>query len=485
LLIPVIAWLGACSLINQFDDVKPAVDAGGAAGTSGGGTNGGASGTSAIDGSTGGSAGNTMGGGGTAGASGNAGLSDSGPADTPPDAPRPLVCRFTLGSAGNHKLLADFSTLPVIAGSSRTLGDHLFLLPFNGGNQVRILGQFNGQQNTYVEYFASDSPPFPAGQTITSNGRLLDVHRLTPTSIGALVESTIDRTTNAQIPPQFELHTIRDGDFGPMPGVTPLTASGELGTSGSIEGLFSPDADGNLAIAASFQMPGTWRAAFGLFHPTNAPIALTPVFDNVSGDAARPSIVLRVRSNGASYAFYGESPQVEYEFKDDLTMPGRRPILGNGFVVGATLDLLNKLNIAVADLGTMMAPHLQLKVGQFDPSAAMTFDPMTLVIGKEAASLLDVPIGSAPGFTDDALLMAGPTGISRKELSILILDVYGHTRAEQKLDDTAFEIGIGALAPRGGIGGIGGKYHVVWTETHTDPNGSKYDILYYDLIECL
>ena len=61
----------------------------------------------------------------------------------------------------------------------------------------------------------------------------------------------------------------------------------------------------------------------------------------------------------------------------------------------------------------------------------------------------------------------------------------GRTRAAQKLQDTQSPVSQGGIAPRGNIGGVGGKYHIAWAETHQDGSGSKYDVLWYDQIECL
>jgi hypothetical protein len=98
-------------------------------------------------------------------------------------------------------------------------------------------------------------------------------------------------------------------------------------------------------------------------------------------------------------------------------------------------------------------------------------------------SLSEVPIGALNGWTDDFLLFAGPTGTGT-ELSIWFLDVLGRTWALQKLQDTQFPVSQATITPRGNMGGIGGQYHVAWAETHQDSSGNKYDVVWYDQINC-
>jgi hypothetical protein len=62
--------------------------------------------------------------------------------------------------------------------------------------------------------------------------------------------------------------------------------------------------------------------------------------------------------------------------------------------------------------------------------------------------------------------------------------VLGRTRAAQKLQDTPFPVTQASIAPRGAMGGIGGQYHLTWSETHQDTSGNKYDVLWYDQINC-
>ena len=49
----------------------------------------------------------------------------------------------------------------------------------------------------------------------------------------------------------------------------------------------------------------------------------------------------------------------------------------------------------------------------------MTFSDDKLNLAKQAASFAEVPFGSIPGFLEDYLIFAGPTGSARTELSIL------------------------------------------------------------------
>src|SRR5262249_23748632 len=127
----------------------------------------------------------------------------------------------------------------------------------------------------------------------------------------------------------------------------------------------------------------------------------------------------------------------------------------------------------------------KLFMGQIDPSQAFSFDPSTFVLAKSANSLTDVPIGSLTGYVDDMLLFAGPTGVLRKELSLWFVDAGGQTRAEQKLADTPGEVSNAIVFPRGTNVGPIGKYHLAWSESLIDDGGAKYDVLWYDQLECL
>jgi hypothetical protein len=132
-----------------------------------------------------------------------------------------------------------------------------------------------------------------------------------------------------------------------------------------------------------------------------------------------------------------------------------------------------------------MMRWFKLFVGQTDVMQAYTFDPSALTLARMATSLIDVPIGSLNGYAGDMLLFAGPTGITRKELSIWFVDVWGQTRAQQKLADTLGEVSGGIAVPRGTGVGPNNKYHVAWTERMLDDGGAKYDVLWYDQLECL
>jgi hypothetical protein len=157
---------------------------------------------------------------------------------------------------------------------------------------------------------------------------------------------------------------------------------------------------------------------------------------------------------------------------------------GTPFVITAGLDLMGSLNIVMADLGTVQNPTLKLLVGQLDNAQAMTFLPGSLAVGKMAASVAEVPMGGMSGLGDDILYLAGPTGLSRKELSLLFVDVWGNTRVEQKLTDTLGEVTNAAIVPRG-VNTALGRYHIAWSEEYQDAMGNKYDKIFYDQLECL
>jgi hypothetical protein len=495
--------LGACSLINHFDDVKPGTTGGstggpgtssstttstGSAGTGAGGdTPAGAGGGTSVTsggGSATGGAGPTGGaGGGTAGSGTGGSATDSGVADVRQEnaPPRVLQCRFTIGSAtGGHRKLDDYSTF---MGGDRTLADKFFMLPVGNGTTVRILTQLKGQQNNYLEYFASDGGGVGTVQNVYSGGRLVDAHKIDLNSSGALFIST------DMHPPELVLHKFDDANQNWMPAVIQLTNPGDLGGSGNVEASFSPAPDGTIALAMSFQpmtgMPVT-QAAFGLYRGGML-ARVIPLFTDPNSDNARPTGVVRM-PGAENYAFYGQSPQIQYEVRDTaatVTDTNHRTVPGTAFIITSGMDAAGKLNLVAADLGTAMMPSLKLLVGQADLTQAFTFDPTTFVLAKNAASLADVPVGSLSGLTDDMLLFAGPTGFTRKELSVWFVDIWGQTRVEQKLADTMGEVSNGIAAPRGMIGSANNKWHIAWSETMTDAGGVKYDILWYDQIECL
>jgi hypothetical protein len=512
--------VSACSLVNSFDDVKPAASGAAGAGmatgtsastssgtqTSGDTGSGGASatGSSGTGGSAGdgsatsavtGAGGRTVGTGGSGGVGGTIGTGGSSismpvdggsdaPADAPADVPPPrlLTCRFVIGTPmGGHRMLDDFST---VTSGERTLDDKFFMTPLGNGSSVRILAQRRNQPS-YLEYFASDSPNNQPGQPIPSNGRMVDAHRIDMASSATLILQTL-----MGFPPQLMLHRFDDSMNGSMPTVSPLTNPGDLGSSGQIDARFSPAPDGTIAVAMSYVSATTgMTAGFGLY--SGAVMRIIPLFSDMTNeDAVRPSAVSRVRPNNASYAFYGgqggQTTQVEYEIKD-----GARTILdtnirrfgGPEFVLAADVNAAGSFNVVMANVGTLMNPTLKLLLGQFDRSQAMTFSPSSLAVGKSATSIVDIPIGGMSGLGDDLLYLVGPTGATRRELSLLVVDVWGRTRAEQKLKDTLGEVGNAAIVPRG-TGGVISKYHIVWSETRLDMNG-KYDVVLYDQLECL
>jgi hypothetical protein len=380
---------------------------------------------------------------------------------------------------GGHRKLDDFATVP---GNYRTLSDKLFVMPVQNGTTVRILAQLNGQQNNYLEYFASDGGGGMMPNVIPSGGRVLDGHKLDMNSSAVLVLST------DMHPPQLVLHKFDDANQSPMPAIVPLTMPGDLGTSGQIEAMFSPAPDGSLALAMSYQpSPTLSRAAFGVYTGNGMLVKILPLFDDPNTDITRPTGLMRFPPTMTNYAFYGEIPQVQYSIRDGVqTVQGtqKRTIPGNARMLMSNIDMAGKLNLVAADLGTNMMMSLKLLVSQVDPSQIFSFDPATFVVAKNAMSLAEVPIGSLQGLADDMLLFAGPTGVTRTELSLWFVDIWGQTRVEQKLANTIGEVSNGAAFPRGNIGGVLNKFHLVWSESMTDANG-KYDVLWYDQIECL
>src|SRR5262249_17233004 len=144
-----------------------------------------------------------------------------------------------------------------------------------------------------------------------------------------------------------------------------------------------------------------------------------------------------------------------------------------------------KLDLAMAKVD-QVSGVFSILIGQVASSEAFTFGDDKLALAKQATSFQEIPFGAQPAFLDENLVLAGPTGATRKELSALPIDIRGRRRMEQKLWDTTGKISQAAIAPRGNIAGIGGKYHVVWSETLTDANGQNgYDQLWYAQIECL
>ncbi len=255
-ILPALAILGGCSVINHFDDVKPAVTA--TAGNGGSGPTGGAGLGGA---STSGNAGSVVGDSGMAGS--------GGAADAAPDANiRLLNCRFVIGSAtGGHRKLDDLSQVP---GTERVLADKFFMLPTGNGTSVRILTQLKGQQTTYLEYFASDVGIGTQPPPVVSNGRLVDAHKLDASRSGALIIES-----GGTGGPRLLLHTFDDATYGAQPVVSAVTNAGALGTSGNIDAIFSPDSSGVLAVAASFGVSSTtFSSMFGLYTLGSAPIGL-------------------------------------------------------------------------------------------------------------------------------------------------------------------------------------------------------------------
>jgi hypothetical protein len=391
---------------------------------------------------------------------------------------------------GNHVKLDDFST----AGTNgRTLSDKFFMLPLTNTSSVRILAQVQNQSmvgGAYYAYNGTDGGMPGPRQVIPSNGRLIGAQKLNPRQSLAMVigNNTFDPDSGMPVPPLISLHTFDDSNFGTVPTVAPMTKPGGLGTNGNIDASVYADADGKVAIAANFGIAGGQsRAAYGLYN--GAPVDLIPLMDDPVQDNVRASTLTHVRGV-AGYVFVGQAPQIEYEIPDDgadgsfMGVPPHRQLMTNTFVIMANQDTAGMFNLAAADVGTQLMPKLALYTGQVTSTQLMTFDPTSFVLAKNAASLADVPVGSLNGWSDDLLYFAGATGVNGTELSILFIDALGRTRAEQKLADTMGRVNVGTITPRGVMGGVGGKYHIAWSETLSDAMG-QYDILWYDQIDCL
>ena len=212
----------------------------------------------------------------------------------------------------------------------------------------------------------------------------------------------------------------------------------------------------------------------------------------MDNNITRPNSSFRVGAQG-SYGFFGEfgsaGGQHEYGVGDGQTFQ-TRPIQSAAagqslYTLTTTLNSTGKLNVAVAKADNATGA-IALLTGQFASTAAMSFSEDKLNVAKQAAGFSEVPFGSIPGFLEDNLIFAGPTGTQRTELSILAVDVLGRKRIEQKLWNTTGKISNAAIASRGSANLIGGKYHVVWSETITDAQGMNgYDVLWYGQIECL
>jgi hypothetical protein len=520
--------LGGCSVINHFDDVKPlgtggtggsttdattgssttgeptgaggqiatttaststTVTGSGGVATTGSGGAGGvtSSGSGGTAGTTSSGAGGLATGGSGTGTGGAAGAGGTGIADAGSDgAIRQLTCRFVFGTpSGGHIKLDDFSMYP---GTSQTLGDRFFILPLLNTTTVRIMAQLNNSpDDSYFVYTANDGGSPAPRQVISSNGRLVGAQKVSPQKSVALVigNGGFDPDSGTGYQPRLLLHTYDDSNWGIPPTVAPLTNPGQLGSTGNIDATFAPDPDGTIAIGASFDVgTGRSRATYGLYKGT--PIDLFPLMEDPSQDNARTQTVVHVKGV-AGYTFVGQTPQYEFEVRDDGTtmMPPRRQIATSAFMVLGNFDTAGKINLASADLGTPLMPKLALYIGQVDPLNIMTFDPASFVLAKSAASLSEVPISALNGFSDDLLYFAGPTGVAGTELSILFIDALGRTRASQKLQDTQGRVTLGSITPRGTMGGVGGKYHITWTEEIQPDTGGRYDILWYDQLDCL
>src|SRR5579859_7194032 len=409
--------VAACSVINHFDDVKPLGGGGSStmSGSSGatGGPSGGGDGTggAGVGGSQAGQGGVATGGANTGGANagganagganaGGASMSSGGAAgtvggrsgaagaggvvDAGMEAGPPLqTCRFVIGTPmGGHRKLDDFSSLP--ATMTRTMGDRFFMLPTGNGTSVRILVQLDGGQNNYLEYFASDGGT-PMGMSIAAGGRLLDARKIDMNTTGALVLSQAGGVT------QFVLHRFDDATMNANPVTAPITAAGDIGSSGNAEAEMAPTPDGSIAVAMSFQTsPTTFQAAFGLY--AGAPVKIVPLFTDGNSDVVRPNAVLREPPMGLNFGFYGSvgGTQVEYQIPDSAraaTDTFHRTMPSTGYVLMSQLSpTMGKLDFATVDFDIPMMRYLRLYVGQTDVMQAYTFDPTMFTLARMATS---------------------------------------------------------------------------------------------------
>jgi hypothetical protein len=485
------AWLSACSLINHFDDVKPELtNAGGAGGDAQ--TTGSMGGAAGGAGMTGGSGGTSAGDGGSvmtgdSGVAGGSIANEAGPGDGGAEAAAPRVLACNEVTNARHRM-DDYSANTVTQG--RTLSDRFFAYPLVSGNTVRILVQHDGSPNSYLLYYATDQSSTGPFSVDNTNGRMLDVHKTSPTTSAAFVINVNDPAFGQR----FAMQTYDDTTQGTTPTMEiALTARGELGTSGQVDATFSVDDKGKVGIVASFSLGASFRAGYGVFDlAVGSPVTLTKLFDDVNPDNTRPSTSFRIAQQG-TYAFFGNfgvpTAQTEYDLSDGQMPKSRQilatqPVAGQSlYVLGGTSNSTGKLDIAEAKVDTNSG-LLWLYMGQFNPTEAMTFTDAKLNLAKQAGGLGDIPFGSTPSFTGDNLIFVGPTGSARTDLAILAVDALGHVRIEQKLWSTTGKISNATIAPRGTVALIGGKYFIVWSETATDVNGG-YDTLWYSEIECL
>jgi hypothetical protein len=482
--------LVACSVINHFDDLKADISgAAGAGGTDVVGPAGGASNTGGASNAGGGSntggASNTGGSAmtadsGSAGGAGSASMTDSG---SETSAPRLLACGEM---AGTRVLVDDLSSR---TGQDRLLQDRFFLYPLVNGNTARVVAQTRGSNSGYLLYYVNDGGKSGPTLVPNSNGRVLEVHKTGDTTTGVFVVS------NGANGEQFVMHAFDDTTQQTAPMVKELTKPGELGTNGEIEGTFAPDKSGNVSIFASYVLTqGQYRAGYGLYSGTL--VSMLPLFDATDPNDARPSSSFRINDANikGGFAFYGEfpltKPQQEMVFQDGASLATVNQVVSKTsasgllpYVLVHTLNSAGKLNVASVTVNQDTG-IFAMSVGQVTTDKVILIDVDKLTPAMQAVST-DVPMGSTPGFLEDTLMFVGPVGTTRTQLSILAVDILGRKRMDQKLWTTTGKVSNAGIAPRGSVG-IGGRYHVVWTETMTDDAGTNaYDVIWYAQITCI
>jgi hypothetical protein len=465
--------VGACSLVNKFDEVKET-----AAGGSGGSISGtGGSGDSDASGTGGGSA--TGGGAGTggdvSGSGGGTGGSESMDAgggsvsDAPAEAaPKLLTCRWV---NAQPVTIDDYSSL---MGELRTLGDRMFAEPLNGSNRVRFIAQHNGPQNAY-ELYDVDDHGNANHQTISSNGRITDVRRTSSTAISGLVVNT----TNARL----DLHVMADDSMGQTAVISPLTNPGQLPNSGETEAVLglNPRVPSELAFATSYvPAQGRVTAGFGVYLQ-NGPVDITEIATlSASKDALMPRGIVR-SSQGTTYAFVGDPTSVIVT-KMGGTPSALRAIGEKTIVLDLVMDDREGVDVMAAELGNPPA----LLVGNVAAGQLDGFTTKDLVPIRQFTGLGDVPIGGPSHFRNGSIVLAGPLGgQGSTKLGFLWLTSSGQIVTNADISGGAIMGGIhsAVAAPRQMFGTLGGEFHVLWTEQYASSNGA-YEKLMYDLLTC-
>ena len=256
----------------------------------------------------------------------------------------------------SRKKLDDYSTNA--NQNDRTLQDRFFMNQLITTNTVRIIAQHGGGTEYLVYYTSDGGTPGPVFK-VPNQGRVLEVHKTSATTTTAFAIND-DPAGGGQ---RFVMHTFDDTTQSSMPrDVVVLTKPGALGSSGSVEGSFSPASDNKIGIFTSYSGAGLNTAAFGFFDTTaGVPIGVTALFADTDSNATRPNSSFRVPAQGI-YGFFGEfgSPggQNELGIRDGQMSQMRKiqsaatPADQSLYVLTSTLNSAGKLNVAVAKADT-------------------------------------------------------------------------------------------------------------------------------------